>query len=69
MLLQHLRELIEFGFVQKRTFDGYPLKVEYYLTEDMGQGAIEALRIYQQMGIRFMKENGMEEILKEKGLV
>ena len=33
MLIQHLNELIHFGFVVRTTFEGYPLKVEYDLTD------------------------------------
>ncbi len=33
ILLEHLKELIDYGFVEKETFDGYPLRVEYSLTE------------------------------------
>lgn len=69
MLLEHLKELIECGFVTKKSFGGYPLRVEYSLTTDKGQRILEALRIMQQLGIEFMKENGMEDILKEKGLI
>ena len=36
MLLEQLKELMDFGFVQKKSFEGYPLHVEYSLTEDMG---------------------------------
>lgn len=35
MLLEQLKELIEFGFVEKKEYEGYPLHVEYSLTEDM----------------------------------
>ena len=37
MLLEQLKELIEFGLVSKITYDGYPLKVEYFLTEIQGK--------------------------------
>ena len=36
MLLEHLKELIDDGFVDKHVYDGYPLKVEYFLTPDRG---------------------------------
>lgn len=32
MLIEQLKELCDFGMVGKNTFEGYPLKVEYYLT-------------------------------------
>ena len=69
MLLEQLRELIDFGFVQKKSFEGYPLHVEYSLTEDMGKPILEALRIMQHFGIGYLKANGMEHILEEKGVV
>lgn len=33
MLLEQLKELISFGIISKQRFDGYPLKVEYSLTD------------------------------------
>lgn len=68
MLLEQLKELINFGMVDKITFDGYPLRVEYFLTES-GLKMIGALTIMQNVGINFMLENGMQDILKEKGLL
>ncbi|NMM63610.1 helix-turn-helix transcriptional regulator [Clostridium sp. P21] len=68
MLLEQLKELIEYGFVEKETFDGYPLHVEYSLTIDMGMQIINALKIMQSIGIDYLKEHGMEEILIEKGV-
>lgn len=69
MLLEQLKELMEYGFVKKETFEGYPLHVEYSLTEDMGMQIIEALRIMQHIGIDYFKSHGMEHILIEKGVV
>ena len=69
MLLEQLKELMDFGFVQKKSFEGYPLHVEYSLTEDMGEHILEALRIMQHVGIGYLKANGMEHILEEKGVV
>ena len=51
MLLEHLKELINYGFVKKKSFEGYPLHVEYSLTEDMGMQILEALRIMQHTGL------------------
>ena len=31
MLLEQLHELCEFGLVDKKTYEGYPLHVEYFL--------------------------------------
>ena len=69
MLLEQLKELIEFGFVEKKEYEGYPLHVEYSLTEDMGKQILEALRIMQQIGIDYLMEHGGEDILREKGLI
>lgn len=69
MLLEQLKELIESGFIEKKIFEGYPLHVEYSLTSDMGVQILEALRIMQHIGINYLKENGMENILIEKGVL
>ena len=69
MLLEQLKELIEYGFIEKKTFEGYPLHVEYSLTSDMGVQLLEALRIMQHIGIEYLKANGMENILIEKGVL
>lgn len=69
MLLEQLRELQQFNLVTKKTFSGYPLHVEYSLTEQHGKRIIEALNIFQQVGISYMLENGMENELKTRGLI
>ncbi|UUC41844.1 helix-turn-helix transcriptional regulator [Clostridioides difficile] len=69
MLLEQLKELIEFGLVDKKTYKGYPLKVEYSLTSIRGKQILDALAIMQDIGINFMLDNGMEDILKEKGVL
>lgn len=69
MLLEQLKELTEFGFVDKKVFDGYPLRVEYFLTEGRGTRMLEALTIMQQLGIDFMVQNHMEDVLREKGVI
>lgn len=69
MLIQHLNELIFYGLADKKTFNTYPLKVEYFLTETMGRQIISALSIMQGIGIDYMMSNNMEEILKEKNLI
>lgn len=68
MLLEHLKELMEYGMVDKKVFEGYPLKVEYFLTAGRGQRILEALTIMQQLGIEFMLSNGGEAVLHEKGI-
>lgn len=69
MLLEQLKELIEFGLVQKEKFEGYPLHVEYSLTEKRGMYMIEAIRIMQMIGVDYMLENGMEQALLRKGIL
>lgn len=67
MLIEQLSELQQYTLVDKHTFEGYPLKVEYFLT-DRGKKILEAVRIMQEVGIDYMKENGMKDILIQKGL-
>jgi len=69
MLLEQLSELISFGLVEKKTFEGYPLHVEYSITERRGKKMLEAIHIMQMVGIDYMVENGMKETLFEKGIV
>ncbi len=69
MLLEQLKELIDYGFVKKETFEGYPLHVEYSLTSDMGEEILNALKIMQHIGIDYLKKTGKEQILIEKGLI
>lgn len=69
MLLEQLRELVQFGLVEKKTFEGYPLRVEYSITESRGRKMIEAIAIMQMVGIDYMLEKGMSEILIEKGIL
>ncbi|AWI04792.1 winged helix-turn-helix transcriptional regulator [Clostridium drakei] len=68
MLIQHLNELQDFDMVQKKQFNGYPLKVEYSLTE-RGKQMLEVVITMQKIGIDLMKEDGKEDFLKEKGLL
>ena len=69
MLLEQLKELMEYGFVDKKVYQGYPLRVEYFLTKGRGERILEALTIMQKLGVDFMLSNGMEEVLKEKGII
>ena len=68
MLLQHLNELQVFGMVSKNQFEGYPLKVEYFLTSK-GERMLDVVTAMQEIGIELMKEDGKEEFLKNKGLI
>lgn len=67
MLLEQLRELKHFGMVDKKTYDGYPLKVEYFLTE-RGYKMLAAIGIMQDIGIDYMVEHGMTAFLDQKGI-
>ena len=55
MLLEHLKDLMEFGIVDKKTFDGYPLKVEYFLTK-RGIELLKAIIIMQKIGTNIQEE-------------
>lgn len=68
MLLEQLKELLDYGMIAKKTFEGYPLKVEYSLTE-RGKKLLEAVTIMQGVGIELMKENGMEDVLEKNGFL
>lgn len=68
MLLEQLRELRQFGIIDKVNSEGYPLHVEYFLTENKGMELIKAIKIMQNVGIDYMIENGMEEVIKEKDI-
>ncbi len=68
MLLEQLKELMEFGLVGKFRYEGYPLRVEYYLTEGYGRKMLEALVLMQQIGIEYMLEHGQEDSLRKKGI-
>ncbi|ADY55601.1 transcriptional regulator, HxlR family [Syntrophobotulus glycolicus DSM 8271] len=68
MLLEQLKELLDYGMIAKQSFEGYPLKVEYSLT-GRGQKLLEAVTIMQGVGIELMKENGMEDVLKKNGFL
>ncbi len=54
--------------VQKKQFEGYPLKVEYSLT-DKGKRMLNVIITMQEIGIELMKEDGKEDFLKNKGLI
>lgn len=69
MLLEQLRELIQFGLVEKKIFEGYPLRVEYSITERRGRKMLEAITIMQMVGIDYMLEKGMSGTLIEKGIL
>lgn len=57
MLLEQLKELTKYGFVEKHVFDGYPLRVEYYLSYEMGEKMLNALIIMQEIGVAYMNKN------------
>lgn len=67
MLLEQLRELKQFGMVDKNSYDGFPLKVEYFLTA-RGEKMLSAVNIMQEIGVEYMVEHGMTDILDQKGI-
>jgi DNA-binding HxlR family transcriptional regulator len=68
MLLEQLGELQDFGFVGKNASAGYPLHVEYFLTEPMGRRMLDAVRIMQDIGVHYMAAHGMTDVLDQKGI-
>lgn len=64
MLLQHLKELMDDGLVDKKVYDGYPLRVEYFLTPIRGQQMLEVMKLLQKIGIDYLKENNEEALEK-----
>ena len=69
MLLEQLKELMMFGLVDKRVYEGYPLHVEYFYTEGRGRKMMEVIELMQQIGIDYLLEHGQEEVLREKGII
>lgn len=67
MLLEQLKELKEFGIVNKISSEGYPLHVEYFLTK-RGVKMLDAVKIMQNIGIEYMIEHGQSDILEKKGI-
>lgn len=67
MLLEQLNELKQFGLIEKKSYSGYPLKVDYFLTA-MGLKMLTAIEIMQGIGIEYMVQHGMSGILDEKGI-
>ncbi|MGL6057710.1 MAG: winged helix-turn-helix transcriptional regulator [Culicoidibacterales bacterium] len=65
MLIQQLRELIEFGIVAKESSGGYPLQTFYFLTAKRGQKALQIMELMQQLGIEHMQSTGKIEQLDE----
>ena len=68
MQLEQLKALQMFGLVEK-AYSGYPLHVEYFLTNNRGKEMMKALNIMQQIGIDYLMETGKEDLLREKGLL
>lgn len=68
MLQQNLKELLACSFADKKSYDGYPLRTEYFLTT-RGKEVLEALVVLQRVGIDYMLENGREQFLRERGLI
>jgi len=58
MLVQHLNELQSIGMVDRVNFPGYPLRVEYFLTE-RGKKVSRAVNIMQEVGIEYMAKHNI----------
>lgn len=69
MLLEHLHELIQFELIEKISFSGYPLKVEYSLKSPYGPKIVEVLSILQNIGIDYVIKNGDKKLLVEKKII
>jgi len=67
MLLQHLSELQSFGITDKINSQGFPLRVDYFLTE-RGKKIASVVNIMQEIGIEYMVEHGQTEWLDKKGI-
>lgn len=68
MLLEQLAQLVEAGLVSKKTSGSYPLRSEYAITS-RGLKTLEAITIMQEIGVEVMLERGMEEPLRQAGLI
>ncbi|MFJ7408115.1 MULTISPECIES: winged helix-turn-helix transcriptional regulator [unclassified Lysinibacillus] len=56
MLLEQLKELMEFQLVNKEEYlSTYPLRVEYRLSPK-GKEVLKSLEILQQLGIQYIEE-------------
>lgn len=66
MLLEQLKELKEFGLIDKKNYEGYPLRVEYFLTEDKGRKIIKALEIMQEVGREYLSEGAFSKPAHKK---
>ena len=55
ILLEHLKELMEYSIIDKISYEGYPLKVEYFLTE-RGRELLDAIVILQKIGTNIQEE-------------
>ncbi|MBN7772625.1 winged helix-turn-helix transcriptional regulator [Clostridium aminobutyricum] len=67
MLIEQLSELKEFELIDKKSYEGFPLKVEYFLTP-RGEKMLASIKIMQEIGIEYMVEQGMTNFLDKKGI-
>ncbi|WP_330640677.1 helix-turn-helix domain-containing protein [Anaerovorax odorimutans] len=65
MLIEQLKELIEYGMAAKKSYEGYPLKVDYFLTP-RGEKMLCAIEIMQEIGIEMMIEDDRVDFLKKR---
>lgn len=65
MLLEQLGELRQFGLVDKISAPGFPLRVEYFLTE-RGKEMLGAVEIMQKLGAEYIAEQETAGSAKEE---
>ncbi len=68
MLLQHLKELQAYDIVRKKSYEGYPLKVAYFLSPKRGRKILESINLMQEIGIEIMVDRGAFDVLDDKGI-
>lgn len=67
-LLEQLQDWLTYSLIEKQSYAGYPLKVEYCITK-RGLRMLEAIAIMQEIGIEILKESGQVELLRELGFI
>lgn len=55
VLIEQLDELIDYGFISKKSYQGYPRKVEYSLTS-RGKKLLEIVYQLQDLGKEYLNE-------------
>ena len=66
MLIEQLKELQEYGMVGKKQYEGYPLKVDYFLTK-RGEKMLSAIEIMQNLGVEIMEDIETKQMIWQEG--